>query len=368
MSLLGESNAGKSLTATMALSIYGSFNKLRLGKNDTLNARIERMNSLSSLPIYVDEFTNTEPKEASEFIYMASQGRGREKLFSDSTVRDAAEWSSITMVSSNKSVSGILSLGKDNIEAEILRLFEFWVPRHTWFEAQNREMYNLVKDNYGHAGELYVRFLVEHAAELPAMIAGVEKKLTSIVGFEGRERFWISTAAVNLTGYLIACQLGILPAAAFTPDVLRRLFEWIKITMSGMRTALGEAKVDYLDALGQFLNDHVPHTLIVEDHDIGGGMKAPTASRVPTRELLVREERHTKLTYVDRKALANWLARRQIDYAQMKEALYGLRVLKNHAEKKTLGAGFTKSTQVPVWVIDTEVPVYKAKVSLEGPV
>jgi hypothetical protein len=366
MSLLGESNAGKSLTATMALSIYGSFHKLRLGKSDTLNARIERMNSLANLPIYVDEFTNTEPKEASEFIYMASQGRGREKLFSDSTVRDAAEWSSITMLSSNKSISGILSLGKDNIEAEMLRLFEFWVPRHTWFEAQNREMYNLVKDNYGHAGEVYVRYLVEHAAELPAMIAAVEKQLVSLVGFEGRERFWISTAAVNLTGYLIACKLGLLPAKAFTPDVLRRLFMWIKKTIEGMRIQLGESKVDYLDALGQFLNDHVPNTLIVEDRDIGGGMTATGAERVPTRELLVREERHSKLTYIDRKALANWLVRRQIDYAQMKEALYGIRVLRDHTLKKTLGAGFVKSTQVPVWVIDTEVPVFKAKVAVDS--
>lgn len=361
MTLLGDSNAGKSLTAILALSVFGNYERLRLGKNDTLNARIERMNSLSNLPIYIDEFTNTKPDEASEFIYMASQGRGREKLYSDSTVRDAAEWSSITMVSSNKSVVGMLTQGKDNVEAEMLRLFEFWVTRYPWFEAQNRAMYDLVKGNYGHAGEAYVRWLVDHAASVPSMIRSVERQLIERVGFEGRERFWLSTAAVNIAGYLIACSLGILPAQLADPAVMRRLFDWTANTITVMRAGLTEAKVDFMDALGQFLNDHSPNTLVIEDTDVGGGRIAPSVHRVPSRELVVREERHSKLTYVDRKTLNQWLTRRQLDYHQMKKELYATRVLKDHNERKMLGAGFMASTQVPVWVINTDAPVYKAK-------
>lgn len=366
MSLLGDSNAGKSLTAIMALSIYGSYNKLRLGKSDTLNARIERMNSLSNLPVYVDEFTNTEPKEASEFIYMASQGRGREKLFADSTVRDAAEWSSITMVSSNKSVSGMLRLGKDNVEAEMLRLFEFWVPRYPWFEMQNREMYELVKANYGHAGEVYIRYLVENSERLPAMIRAVEQRIVSEVGFEGRERFWVSTAAVNLTGLIIASQLGIMPAAVASGDTFRRLFDWVAATIRGMRVGLDESKVDYVDVLGQFLNDHAPNTIIIEDHDAGVGKLLPTVTRTPSRELLVREERHSHLTYIDRKTLHTWLTKRQIDFTQMKRSLASFRILRDMNGRKCLGAGFMNSTQVPVWVIDTQAPIFKAKVPLEA--
>jgi hypothetical protein len=363
MSLLGDSNAGKSLTAMMALSVYGDYNKLRLGKNDTLNARIERMNSLSNIPIYVDEFTNTEPREASEFIYMASQGRGREKLFSDSTVRDAAEWSSITMVSSNKSLVGMLQLGKDNVEAEMLRLFEVWCGRYPWFEAQNRTMYELTKGNHGHAGEAYVRWLVENAASIKPLIDSVTARLVELVGFEGRERFWVSTAAVNIAGLLIAIQLGILPPELSTPELIQRLFAWVKETFDKMRVGLGEARIDFVDALGQFLNEHTPNTLIIEDHDMGGGTTSAVVTRTPVRELAVREERHTNLTYVDRKTLNHWLTRRQLDYDQMKKHLYQCRILKDHNEKKCLGAGFMKSTQVPVWVIDTEAPIYKQRVA-----
>lgn len=361
MTLLGDSNAGKSLTAIMALSIYGDYNRLRLGKNDTLNARIERMNSLNNLPVYIDEFTNTKPDEASEFIYMASQGRGREKLYSDSTVRDAAEWSSITMVSSNKSVVSMLTQGKDNVEAEMLRLFEFWVTRYPWYEAQNKEMYPMVRDNYGHAGEHYVRWLVDHVGELTAMIGACERRIVQAVGFEGRERFWVSTAAVNFAGYLIALKLGILPPQLADPACIKRLFDWICATVQGMRQGLNESRTDYMDALGQFLNEHTPNTLIVSETNMGHATPATSVERVPSRELVVREERHTNLTYVDRKTLKYWLGKRQVDYTQMKRALYGYRVLRDHNGRKMLGAGFMQSTQVPVWIIDTDAPIFKSK-------
>ncbi len=364
MNMLGDSNAGKTLMAMMALSVYGSYDKLKLGKSDTLNAKYERMSSLANLPVYIDEFTNTRPEEASEFIYTVSQGRGREKLYADSTVRDAAEWSSITMVSSNKSVVGMLTLGKDNVEAEMLRLLEFWCNKYDWFEAQMSTMYDIIVENHGHAGELYVRYLVEHAGDLRATIERVERAIVERVGFDGRERFWVSAVAVNLAGFLIAASLGILPFKQ-PHEVFARLLNWVETTFATLRQGLLEASVDYVAALGQFLNDHLPNTLVIEDKDAGGGTIIPTLMRTPTRELVVRDERHTGLLYIDQKTLSDWLSRRQIDFQQMKKVLYQQRVLRTHGEKKMLGSGFMSSTQVRTWVVDTNAPMYKAKVKID---
>lgn len=364
MNLLGDSNAGKSLMAMMALSVYGSYDKLKLGKNDTINAKYERMSSLANLPVYIDEFTNTRPEEASEFIYTVSQGRGRERLYSDSTVRDAAEWSSITMISSNKSVVGMLTLGKDNVEAEMLRLFEFWCPKHDWFEKQMSEMYDIISANHGHAGEVFTRYLVENSGTLKATIDNVERAIVNRIGFDGRERFWVSAVAVNLAGFVIAAKTGILPFKQ--PDeVLGRLIEWVAGIFTGLRQGLEEAGVDYLASLGQFLNEHMPNTLVIEDRDMGNGSVLPTVIRTPTRELTVRDERHTGLLFIDQKALSDWLSRRQIDFQQMKKALYQQRVLKAHGEKKMLGGGFMNSTQVRVWTIDTSSPMYRSRVHVE---
>lgn len=365
MNLLGDSNAGKSLMAMLALSVYGSYDKLKLGKNDTMNAKYERMSSLANLPVYIDEFTNTRPEEASEFIYTVSQGRGREKLYSDSTVRDAAEWSSITMVSSNKSVVGMLTLGKDNVEAEMLRLFEFWCNKYEWFEKQMTEMYDIISGNHGHAGEVYVRYLVEHSAELKGIIANVERAIVKRVGFDGRERFWVSAVAVNLAGFLIAAQLGIFPFKQ-PHEVFARLLNWVDSAFATLRQGLAEASVDYIVALGQFLNEHMPNTLAIEDRDMGNGQSLPTVVRTPTRELVVRDERHTGLLFIDQKTLSDWLSRRQIDFQQMKKVLYQQRVLRAHGEKKMLGSGFMSSTQVRTWVVDTNAPMYKSKVKIEG--
>ena len=187
ISMLGFTNSGKTLSATCMMSIYGQYKRLRIGKKDTLNAKIEKMAMLGNLPVYMDELTNIEPADLSQLVYQVSEGRGRARLRSDSTMREAAEWQTLGVASTNASLVGKLALGKDNAEAEMMRLLEYRVENIAWFERQMTDIYGAVTKNYGHAGEAYVQYLVKADKDtLKAEIDKVVEGLREAVGFSGQ--------------------------------------------------------------------------------------------------------------------------------------------------------------------------------------
>ena len=356
LSMLGDTNSGKTLSSKAMLSIYGKYKGLRIGKKDTLNAKIEKMAMLGNLPVYIDELTNTEADELSQFIYQVSEGRGRARLRSDSTMREAAEWQTLGITSTNASLVGKLAAGKDNAEAEMVRLLEYRVEKFPWFEKQMTIVHEAVTANYGHAGELFVDWLVRSdRVVLKAEINKVVKSVMDTVSFEGKERYWINTIAVILYGAVVAQALGILRFDNF-PATYQRLFAWSCGLIRNSRGEVIEAKVNDLTALSQFLDANMSGRLVVNEMAMGH-MHATTIVKQPVGQLVVRYEQHNGLIYIDRKVLKRYLSERQIDYAPMKNLLVQKGVLKDADKRKVLGAGTTfAGGQVDTWLIDANHP------------
>lgn len=353
ISMLGFTNSGKTLSATCMMSIYGQYKRLRIGKKDTLNAKIEKMAMLGNLPVYMDELTNIEPADLSQLVYQVSEGRGRARLRSDSTMREAAEWQTLGVASTNASLVGKLALGKDNAEAEMMRLLEYRVENIAWFERQMTDIYGAVTKNFGHAGEAYVQYLVKADKEvLKAEIDKVVEGLRQAVGFSGKERYWVNTCAVVLYGAVIAQALGLLGFKDFGVTYTR-LFHWVCALIRSNRGEVVESKVDDETVLAQFLDSAMSGRLVVNEMSMGSHESVTTVVKPPMGALVVRYEQHTGHLFIDRKALKKYLTERQVDYTPLKKTLLASGVLMDADKKKVLGAGTTfTGGQVDTWQIN----------------
>lgn len=358
--MLGETNAGKTLSARAMASIYGNFDPFKAGKSDTFNARIERLGMLSNLPVYLDETTNIKAEDVSELMYQISQGVGRTRLRSDSTVREAAEWSTIVLTSGNRSMVGRLMEAKVDPEAELVRLFEYTVPKHKWFEADMPGIYEVLDVNYGHSGEKYISHLVRLGEDdVKAEVRRMGEHFSKAVGFEGKERFWYALVACVLYGMWLACASGALKLADVNATY-QRLWKWCVEQVVRQRTAVNDNKVNAAEALSMFLSAHLADRLVVLENKTGLGevmvIKPPAAHG----ELLVEYNQSKALINIDQNAIRNWFNKNQLNAHQIKTDLLAEKIMVDHGArdyKVTMGRGTQfKAGQTRVWQINAKHP------------
>lgn len=352
LSMLGESNSGKTLSARMALSIYGEFKLLQSGATDTMNARMERLNAMANLPVYIDEITNIDPKQLSNLVYMLSQGRGREKLRSDSTTRSAAHWSAIAMSSSNRSLYTILAQGKDDSEAEMMRVLEITVPKLSWYESEMTEIFETIRENYGLAGEHYIQHVVRTRAVSAERIKQLSAAFVKATGFEGKERFWTSLCACVMFGFVASYECGLMRPADFQ-ETFTRLFKWTCDTITGLRGEVKTNIVDEVAGLGQYVNMHQSGSIVVYDVQLGAKTAVAIRKR-PTGPLVMRVEEDKSLMWIDRKHFKAYLAEHHLHYDKIKKHLRRVGALLDEDARKCLGGGTSefRSPQIPCWLVD----------------
>jgi hypothetical protein len=351
-SMLGETNAGKTLSARAMASIFGSFDPFKAGKTDTINARIERLGMLSNLPVYLDETTNIEAEDVSELMYQISQGSGKTRLRSDSTVREAAEWSTIVLTSGNRSMVGRLMEAKVDPEAELVRLFEYTVPKHPWFEPEMTGIYEVLEGNFGHAGEAYISYLVKlDETEVKARMRETIAAFAQRVGFEGKERFWYSLIGTVLYGMAVAHQSGALKF----PDLRAtygRIYDWCVKQIMHQRETVAGTKVGPLEALSMYLNQHLAERIVVVENRTGLGDSMVIKQPAAHGKLYVEYNQTSGIISVDQNHIRNWLSRNQFNPEQVREFLQTEGVLLSWGEKSrvTLGKGTQyRGGQVRAW-------------------
>ena len=356
-SMLGETNAGKTLSARAMASIYGSFDPFKAGKTDTINARIERLGMLSNLPVYLDETTNIEAEEVSELMYQISQGSGKTRLRSDSTVREAAEWSTIVLTSGNRSMVGRLMEAKVDPEAELVRLFEYTVPKLAWFEAEMTSIYESLEENYGYAGETFIKYLVKlDETEVKLRMRETGVKFAEHVGFEGKERFWYSLVGTVLYGLAVAHQSGALVFPNLG-ETFGRIHSWCKKQIVHQRETVSGTRVSPLEALSMYLNQHLAERIVVIENRTGMGDVMVVKQPAAHGKLYVEYNQTTGIINIDQNHVRNWLSRNQFNPEHVRDSLVTEGVLMSSGEKSrvTLGKGTQyRGGQVRAWRINAK--------------
>lgn len=344
---LGDSGIGKSTMARFMSSVYSHPDLAWAKREDTKLARLQRLGAHASLPVYMDEATTIPNKDLRDLIYEVPTGKGRDSMRRDYTLREASEWSTILVTSTNDSLQAKLHIEKANAEAESLRLFEFRFPARPEFGPVSKIIPGVLDANYGVAGPVYVENLVRQRATIKQRLGDVVAETERAFGMSDKERFWSQAVAFTLYGGELARQWGLIE---FDPESIR---PWLLRETQHMRGALDDNMVSSIAVLGQYLDAHVGERLVITA--MNAGMVAQNTR--PNRELSQRYERDSKLLFISRSHIRKWLEQRHFNYGDVKDDLIARGVLIDPNARKVLGQGTDYTGgQVAAWVIKADHP------------
>lgn len=304
------SGTGKSTVQMAINSIWGHPFDLLLQNDDTYNAKIHRFGVLNNICATIDEITNMRDETVSQLSYAITQGRGKNRMESQTNAEriNHTTWRLLAVTSSNSSLYDKLFAMKDFPEGEMMRIIELKIHRDEKFSKEFTDaLFGKMLTNYGHAGEIFMKYVVDHLPEVLDILRDVQLRLDTAAGLGQRERFWSSIGALSITGGLIANQLGLIDI-----DV-KRIFNWLVVLLKINKGDITAAPSDGASSIGAFIMANINNILIVRDNPADNGL--PTAPlREPKGELLIRYEMDTKRLFLVQKKFKEWCAKNQVSY------------------------------------------------------
>ena len=314
-----RSGSGKSTALYMCNSVYGEPQKLASIWKDTFNAKMHRLGVLNNLPNTIDEITNTTPMEFSDLSYSISQGRGKNRVKSQSNEMrvNNTSWQGITLSSANASFYEKLGAAKNSPDGESMRLLEYSIaPNDVIDVALGKQMFDhQLRENFGHAGDIYAQWLVNNLESAKDLIAKVQARIDKKVQFTSRERFWSAVAACNIAGGLIAKSIGL------HDYDMAAVYDWLVGMLSEMREDIKPPQSNPTLILGEFINSHMNNALVVNGEiDARSNLEAMPLLE-PRAELLVRYEPDTKHLYIAAKQFKDFCVEQQINYKSVLKEL-----------------------------------------------
>ena len=327
-----KSGSGKSTALFMCNSVYGHPVKLASQWKDTPQSKMHRLGVMNNLPNTIDEITNTSPAEFSDLAYSISQGRGKDKMKSQTNEMriNLTSWNNMTLSSSNASFYQKLGALKNTPDGESMRLLEYKIePTNIIDVALGKQMFDhQLRENYGHAGEIYAQWLVNNLEEAKDLIKLIQARIDKEVKFTARERFWSAVCACNIAGGLIAKNLGL------HDYDMKAVYKWMVQMLNEMREDVKPPIEVPFTVLGDFINAHMVNVLVVNGEiDSRSGLNSAPMQE-PRGELLVRYEPDNKVLYVLAKPFRDYCVKYQINHKELLIKLKELGIYKETLNKR----------------------------------
>jgi hypothetical protein len=352
------SGVGKTTAQRAGLSAWGDWRELQLADGKaTENALWALVGTYCNLPIVVDELTNQTSAQASALVYSVSQGEPKQRCNADGTLKEnTTKWSTILMASGNSQLSEKISRWRTNSEAELSRAFEFTVPDATHLSPNEaRELFPKLLDNHGHAGLIYIDYVVKNRARVEAAIKLVQASFNTSAAISQKERFWSVLQATALTALRICNKLGIL---SFSEPKMRA---WITQQVGYNREVLVESISDSIETFGRMLNEMWLGILVTK----GEGDKrknlfavvhtTPKISMVG-RVIIGMTANERDILLLNASAVKDWCVKHNASAKDMFDSIVAKGWCEPTQERHSLGKGVTAfeamSSQVKCWKID----------------
>ncbi len=208
-----ESGVGKSSALMAAQSVWGSPTHGMNSVDDTRLSVARKLGFLNNLPAYWDELRGSKVMdEFCQLAFQVSQGKEKTRLDSSATMRDVNTWETMLIAASNESIfdyMGSYSVGSD---AGVARTFEITIQPFDSDKsrAEVAMMFEGLKLNYGHAGQIYAQYLAQHHMHIKQQVQQTFMACAKLAQMKPQERFWFAIIASLIVGAKTAntCGLG----------------------------------------------------------------------------------------------------------------------------------------------------------------
>lgn len=340
ISFTGESGRGKTTLLQAIGSIFANPEALLIGGGKhgaTTNAMYSITGTYHSFPILWDDTTDRDAADMGEFMLNISNGHGKERMKGNKHDGRVVTWETMVLSSANTDdVNRIMATNKDP-QARLMRFvaIEFdAVDRTTETKITADQFKRDLMQNFGHAGRIYMKYIVEHYDEVAAYVHKVMARFDRELKIESQERHWSAVLACQYVGGRIAYKLGVCP---FDP---KDDLTWLKAHIGNMRVSYADAAQSPAEMLSEFLESKLSNTLILQakgSNNIDNIVQRPHGNG----GLQIRRENDTGLIYIARSALNEWCEETKANYRTLEAALVQAGIITRKQCHKVLGADTT---------------------------
>jgi hypothetical protein len=225
------------------------------------------------------------------------------------------------------------------------RMLEITVPQSPIFTRDStagKKIYEAIHANYGHAGRVFIKNLLEMGEEgITAAIAEASENFHRKykAKFSGEERYWeqsiiLADLAMRLANDWNLIQFNYQDAT-----------EWVLSQIGAIRRTVQENQVDAFDLIAEYMADSADSQVTIMH--TAGQKPQPDYSRMPRGDIRVRLDVFRKSAadpfdkgtmMIDRTHFRKWLSVRGADYKSFKEELTAEQVVATpKSEKASLG-------------------------------
>ena len=311
-----ESGVGKTTAMVAGASVWGSPEDLIMHERDTYNTKMNRGEIYHNLPMYMDELTNTSGKELSNLAYQLTGGKQRGRMSANSNVeRHRGEaWKLLAVTTGNTSMVERISIIKAMPKAEAQRILECRVSKMHFETKEETDIFSTcLQNNYGHAGKVYIKHVMENMEEVQKLIRQVQEKVDLKAGLTAENRYWSVLVACTLTGIILAKRCGLVNYDT------KKLFNWAIERLKENKSQVEDMSISVEETLNDYIHEHWSNVLWIKSTDDlrkqeDGVTSLIIPEALPRGKLVARYETDLKRAYLIPKPLKAWCGEQQINY------------------------------------------------------
>lgn len=351
--ILGDTGVGKSSLQRAIISIYGDYSSRMLldVADSTTNSIGGMMGALKNLPYLREETTERDAEQLAAWALSVTHGRERGRLSATLANAQVRTWATIAVTSANASLRETIVTQRMDSPARLARVWEQEMSL-PFSQAEATALFGAMSSNYGLAGPIYVKYLVENFDLVKLQVQEAEKFFSEKLRAQGPDRFFISLLAVNYVGAKIARLLGLIN------HEIERGVQWAVRHFKKLRTNAASEKQLPEETLARFIQEVQPQTISVEVDD-------PVAARTKgvillsennvlrnvaqSNSITMRFAKSTSMFYATSNIMRKWYADNHLNFDSEMRQLEAAGILVERHKRMVLTKGTKQSDGKQVW-------------------
>jgi len=355
-----DSGHGKTTAMFVGNSVWGDPNELMCQERDTYATKMNRAEVFKNVFLSIDELTNIQPKEASDFLYQLTGKKQRNRMSPSGNAERyrGVAWKLNVSSTGNSSLLARVLMYKAMPKAECVRVIETTAQLYKFdSKSETDEFSRQLNEHHGHACVPYMQFVIKNLEQCRELYTVMQGRVDAAAGLAQPHRFWSVQAASALAGLAIAKRLGMINYD------LKAVFKWIVDQIIANKEALDTSSGVPEDFLTMYLAENYNNILRIKSTD---DSRAKTATEdyivpdsAPRVQLVARYEYDLKRLYLLPKPLKDWCMKQQLHYGDVVDGLKK-GPAKAHVRKVRLGKG-TRMNLPPVDVLVLDCSSYMSE-------
>ena len=317
------SGLGKTTAMYAGASIWGDPDLLVMQERDTFNSKMNRAEVYKNIVCYMDEMTNTKPQDLSDWAYQLPSGLQRNRMGPKGNVERVRgkPWKTLFGTTGNTSMLERIALFKALPQAEAQRVLEYRVEPVKFATKTETDVFSAdIKDNFGHAGVIYIQYILNNLDAVKELAMTVQRKLDAASSLSAENRYWSALASRTIAGLMLLKKAGLITWQ------IAPIVQWIVKVMAEAKVMVSEMSVDVEAQLTDYMAENYNNMLRIKSTDdarntAGSLDKIIVPEGSPRGHFVARYEYDLKKLYLLPKPLKAWCGKQQINYAGFVDGL-----------------------------------------------